>query len=314
MVWKSLTVWSKKSKKNKTQKEGDMKKVIPVCFFIVLAISLLLIGLESGNAQVTTKGKPPKVEEKWSVTIAVDGNYNLMASNSSESDTYTDNAFVSVYVSPPSKQCACYGFHLRINRPADQKQGDYAIDFEDVGISDDWSLGEGTPCVLPGLVDNCVGEEECAPWCIADFLNNNRHPSPGYLRASIWIQLKSAFVDSLLPGDNGSDQMPQDSGFIYFSFYNGDPAIPEQSSETIYHEVYGFTTDLTGLWLTKESNGDKWIIEVVDQSLDLKEQYREEYPYYRGKKAKTGTKLLSPLEIVTLPVSFKMTWEKVQPN
>ena len=47
-----------------------MKKVIPVCFFIVLAISLLLICLESGNAQVTTKGKPPKVEEKWSVTIA----------------------------------------------------------------------------------------------------------------------------------------------------------------------------------------------------------------------------------------------------
>lgn len=294
-----------------------MKKVIPVCFFIVLAISLLLIGLESGNAQVTTKGKPPKVEEKWSVTIAdFDGNnllYNLQADNSDGSKIYEENDFVSVYVSPPSKRCACYGFNLRINRPADQEQGRYAIDFEDVEISGEWSLGKGTPCVLPGLVDNCVGEEQCYPWCIADFLNNNRHPSPGYLRASIWIQLYAEFVDSLLPGDNGSVQMPPESGFIYFSFYNGDPTIPEQSSETIYHEVYGFTTVLTGLWLTKESNGDKWIIEV-DQSLDLKEQYREEYIYYRGKKAKTGTKLLSPLEIVTLPVSFKMTWEKVQPN
>jgi hypothetical protein len=287
-----------------------MKKVISVCFFIVLAISLLLIGLESGNAQVTTKGKPPKVEEKWEVTIAEDSNYNLRAFNFGGlgSSTYTDDDFVSVRFSPPSKQCACYGFHLRINSPANQTQGDYAIDFEDVTIKS-YLTGEGTPCVLPGLDPSCSG----VPYCIADFINNIPHPSHGYLRASIWIQLYAEFVDRLLPGDNGSADMPEDSGFIYFSFYNGDPVIPEQSSETIYHGVYGFTTVLTGLRLTKESNGDRWIIEV-NQSLDLKEQYREEYTYSRGKKEKTGTKLLTPLEIVTHPVSFKMTWEKVPPN
>ena len=284
-----------------------MKKVIPVCFFIVLAISLLLICLESGNAQVTTKGKPPKVEEKWSVTIA-DG-YNLRASNENGGGTYTDNDFVSVRFSPPSKQCACYGFHLRINSPADGEAGDYAIDFEGVEIATS-TLGEGIPCVLPGLDDpDCLGNEDCADWCIANFLNNNPHPSPGYLRASIWIQLYAEFVDNL--PFNQAFKMPEDSGFINFSFYNGDPVIPALPSEPIYHEVYGFTTDLKGLWLTKDSNGDKWIIEV-NQPLDLKEQYREEYTYYRGKKAKTGTKLLSPLEIETTPVSFKMTWEKVQ--
>lgn len=292
------------------KKEGDMKKIIPVCFFIVLAISLLLIGLESGNAQVTTKDKPPKVEEKWRVTIAdYDENdllYNLQADNDDGSNIYEDNDFVSVSFSPPSKQCACYGFHLRINSPADGELGDYAIDFEGVEIAD-WIQGEGTPCVLPGLGSSCSG----VPCCIADFVNNIPHPSQGYLRASIWIQLGAEFVDSLLPG--GARPMPPDSGFIYFSFYNGNPAIPSLPSEPIYHEVYGFTTVLTGLWLTKESNGDKWIIEV-DQPLDLKEQYCEEYIYYRGPKEKTGTKLLSPLEIVTSPVSFKMTWEKVQPN
>jgi hypothetical protein len=293
-----------------------MKKVISVCFFIVLAISLLLIGLESGNAQVTTKdrppgvGKPPKVEEKWSVTIAE--HYNLRASNLGGSNIYTDNDFVSVRFSPPSKQCACYGFHLRINSPANQTQGDYAIAFDNVATLEySYNPKEGTPCVLPGLDPGCLGNKDCADWCITNFLNNNPHPSHGYLRASIWIQLGAEIVDNLPFGIPA--QVLGDSDFIYFSFYNGDPAIPEQSSETIYHEVYGFTTDLTGLWLTKESTGDKWIIEV-NQSLDLKEQYREEYIYHKGKKEKTGTRLLTPLEIETSLVSFKMTWAKVQPN
>ena len=127
----------------------------------------------------------------------------------------------------------------------------------------------------------------------------------------IWIQLKSEFVDALLPG-SGTAPMPPESGFIHISFFNGSPAIPEDSSETIYHEVYGFTTNFQGVWLTKEDNGDKWIIEVLEQPIDLREQYKEESIYYQGKKEKTDTRILTPLEVVTTPISFKMTWEKVQ--
>ena len=284
-----------------------MKKVIPVCFFIVLAISLLLIGLESGNAQVTTKGKPPKkppkVEEKWMVTIAADEDYNLQAANYDTSNTYTDNDLVGVIFSPPSNTCACYGFHLFINRPASGTQN-YAIAFKDVEIASS-TPGEGIPCVLPGL-DGCLDPLGC----IACFLNNNTHPAEGYLSASIWIQLNSEFVDSYVTEGNGRVRIDPGFGFIHVSFHKGDPSIipgPE------YHEVYGFT-DCTGLYLTKVPN-DKWIIEV-NQSLDFIEQYNEEEIYFigNGNKEKTRTITKTPLEITTTPVSFKMTWEKVESN
>jgi len=277
-----------------------MKKVIPVCFFIVLAISLLLIGLESGNAQVTTKdkppgvGKPPKVEEKWSVTIAPDEDYkdyNLTAANSDGYNVYEDNDLVNVRFSPPSNSCACYGFSLWIQSPASPSiEREWAIAFKDVGISES-SAGESVP-----------------PGCIADFLNNNHHPMAGYLSASIWIQLNSEFVDSNVHEGMGRVQIAPGFGFIHVSFHKGYPSIipgPE------YHEVYGFT-DCTGLYLTKEPN-DKWIIEV-NQSLDFIEQYDEEEIYFRGKKEKTRTITITPLEIKTTPVSFKMTWEKVESN
>lgn len=290
-----------------------MRKIISVCFFTFLAFSLILIGVEWGDAQVIIKGKPAgkgKPQEKWRVTIA-DGGYNLNAFNVDGSNTYTDNDFVYVGFSPPSKQCACYGFRLGINSPADGELGDYAIDFEGVGI-DYWSTGEGIPCVLPIVDVSCVGNVDCVPDCIADFVNENPHPSQGYLRASIWIQLKAEYVDSLLHEPSGTAQMPPDSGFISFSFYNGNSAIPENSSETIYHEVYGFTRIFSGVWVTKESNGDKWTIEVMNQPLDLMEQYLEEYAYYRGNKAKTATRLQTPIEVVTSPVNFVMIWEKIQ--
>jgi len=91
--------------------------------------------------------------------------------------------------------------------------------------------------------------------------------------------------------------------------YNEDPVIPPGSTE-IYHHVYGFT-NVVGLTITKKSGDNMWIIEV-DQPLEFKEQYREEYIYYRGRKEKRGTMLMTPLEVETTRVKFQMIWTREQ--
>jgi len=259
------------------------------------------------------KDKPGKDEDEaqWIVKFRDSSGDNLFTSNEDGSNSFTENEFVYVQMSGPSQQCACYGFHLLINRPLNQDSGSgpYAVGFRGISIYDRYLSGEGIPCVLPGLTEECFGYP-CYN-CIADFLTNNLHPSDGYLKTGIKVQLDAEYVDALPEGVRTA--MPPGCGWLWISMYNGYPLIPEGCTE-IYHEVYGFTSIVSdGLYITKSTQDvEKWIFEFVSHPLELKEQYKEECIVYRGKSEKIGEKTVTPQEVKTSPVSFEMTWEKLQ--
>ena len=267
----------------------------------ILVIALVFVGINFLQAQGKGK-KPPKIEEKWSVMIPQNG-YNLYGSTP-DGNTFTPNEFVITRISRPSKQCPCYNFYLLVSRPDTQGPGPYAINFQGVGIDSILNEDQGIPCVLPGL-NGCLANSDCIPDCIADFLNNIPHPSPDYSSTLVRIQLDADAIDNI---DYDKPTTLSNCGYIHISMYNGDPVIPERSTE-IYHQVYGFT-NVDGLKITKMSGDNNWIIEV-DQPLEFKEQYREEYIYYRGKTEKRGARLMIPLEVETTPVKFQMIWTRV---
>ncbi len=268
----------------------------------ILVIALVFVWINFLQAQGKGK-KPPKIEEKWSVEIPQAG-YNLYGSTP-DGNPFTPNEFVITRISRPSKQCPCYGFYLRVSRPDTQDPGPYTINFQNVVIDSILKEDQGIPCVLPGL-DGCFAVPCGVPDCIADFLNKIPHPSNGYSSTLVRIQLDADAIDNI---EYDEPTTLSNCGYIHISFYNGDPVIPEESTD-IYHPVYGFT-NVDGLEITKISGDNMWIIEV-DQPLEFMEQYREEYIYYRGNKEKRGTKLMTPLEVETTRVKFQMIWTRVQ--
>jgi len=267
----------------------------------ILVIALVFVGINFLQAQGKGK-KPPRIEDKWSVEIPQAG-YNLYGS-SPDGNIFMPNEFVTTRISRPSKQCPCYSFNLRVSRPDTPDPGPYTINFQGIEIGNFWKEDQGIPCVLPGL-DGCLANSYCVPDCIAYFLNNNPHPSLDYSSTLVRIQLDADAIDNI---EYDNPTTLSNCGVIHISMYTEDPIIPEGSTE-IYHQVYGFT-GVDGLIIEKKSDGD-WIIDV-NQPLEFKEQYREEYIYYRGKKEKRGTKLMTPLEVETTPVKFRMKWIRVQ--
>ncbi|MBS3819042.1 hypothetical protein KGY73_06010 [bacterium] len=134
------------------------------------------------------------------------------------------------------------------------------------------------PCVLPGLSEDCFAQV-CSD-CIATFLNSNSedgnwyHPYDTYLSATVQVQIEAQAIDNL--SVNERTLMPENCGIIYISISNGYPYLTEDTAESEWHEVFGFTDIISnsskgyGVWITKYSDGD-WLLEIVNHPLELVE-------------------------------------------
>lgn len=280
----------------------------------ILALVLVFLGINLVQAGEATPPKTPPGQDKkdkeetvnWSVTLPGDDLFAM--NNNNGSYTFTENDFVSVGIGEPNKDSNYYRFTVRVNRPQDKIQGLYGIDFKKVGIGNA-VYGDGTPCVLPGLSEGCFATK--CDECIATFLNSTYptdwyHPYDTYLSATVQVQVEAQAIDDLK--EDIRTVMPADCGVIYISISNGYPYLTEDTAESEWHEVFGFTDIIeNGLYITKNSDGG-WVLEIVNHPLELKEVYMVRANPGRGN---TGN-FVTPLEVTTTPVSFQMQWNKLQ--
>jgi hypothetical protein len=248
--------------------------------FLVLVLALVVGGFSIVQDQIRTLGKPQPPAVKWQVTVSAP-NPNMGNISGSAILEAGVNA-TQVDMSLPTKDCACYGFRIRLSLASAR------LLFKNIAIAAIVPGGIG-PSRLPGGVDGFLNAYP------QPYLDTNTPSIFGYDDLLVRFSFDADAVNAIPLG--GSAPL-SNCGYLHLSWY---------SSTSPSDSLYGFTT-VENLWMTRKMDGG-WALEF-DQGIELLEQKYETTTYYVGKSRKTSYRLVVSQEILTAPVRFIMQWNK----
>jgi len=267
----------------------------------IIVLALVFLGIDDSQAQVKVnkgkppeKGKPPKLDEKWTVELpniseAEMNGYNLYGMNN---HIYESNDYVTVELTKTDLKKCCksegfsYGFYFRV-----------------AGNNDDEWVGVRNISALnitswdQSLI-SCFFPYDCSldipPYCIECFLNR-RHPG-NYIH----VLMRFGGFINFDPRNMDVGQSVEDDNFS-FDIWNSDQGDP--------NEWHSLITDWTknpshGEFKLTKTGEEEWLLEVKEADF-----YAHEFYMNYINKGRRGIRI--PVELEKLrSVNLKMTWKR----